>query len=214
MTDQEVLQIYIRLAPFLASLCGPSCEIAVHDLVDTEHSLVAIENNLSGREVGNPLTDFAKGLAKQGTHENADFIANYSGKTKHREFLSATYFIKNEGRLIGMLCVNKDTSVVKQLETVLAQLQTQFNLAPPSNNNYAEELDSPIASLMHSRITAEITQSGISPDRMSSEEKIGIVQRLHENGVTSMKGAVAEISDQLSISIPTVYRYMRKVSSN
>ena len=39
MTDEELLQTYVNLAPFLAKVCGPSCEIVVHSTVDTDRSL-------------------------------------------------------------------------------------------------------------------------------------------------------------------------------
>lgn len=212
MTDQEVLQVYINLVPFLAEVCGHGCEIVVHNLVDPERSLVAIENSISGREPGNPLTDFARGLVEKGSFMNADYIANYSGKTKKCDFLSSTYFIKNEGRLIGMLCVNKDISAIKQMTNMFTILQDHFNLAIPKDSEYSEELDNPVDNIMHTRITETIAQSGIAPTRMSIEEKVQIVQRLQESGVTTMKGAVSEIANQLSISIPTVYRYMKKTS--
>ena len=49
MTDQEVLQLYINIAPFLAEVCGPGCEIVIHDTKEPEHSLAAIYNNVSDR---------------------------------------------------------------------------------------------------------------------------------------------------------------------
>ena len=103
MTDQEMLQIYTGLVPFLAGVCGPGCEIVVHDVTDPEHSLIAIENSLSGRQVGDPLTDLSRELQEKGAYTSAAYIGNYEGKSKGKNFLSSTYFIKNEGRLIGPL---------------------------------------------------------------------------------------------------------------
>lgn len=213
MTDQEMLQIYVGLTPFLAKVCGSSCEIVVHSMADPERSLVAIENSISGREIGNPLTEFARNQAETGVYLDVDYLANYSGRAKNCDFLSSTFFIKNEGRLIGMLCVNKDISTIKQMTNLFAGLQEHFNLAIPKDSEYSENLDNPVDNIMHARITEVVSQSGISPTRMSIEEKVHIVQRLHESGVTTMKGAVAEIADQLSISIPTVYRYMKKAET-
>ena len=102
MTDQEMLQIYTGLVPFLAGVCGPGCEIVVHDVTDPEHSLIAIENSLSGRQVGDPLTDLSRELQEKGAYTSAAYIGNYEGKSKGRNFLSSTYFIKNEGRHISV----------------------------------------------------------------------------------------------------------------
>lgn len=210
MSDQEVLQIYMGLVPFLAKVCGPGCEIVVHDVTDPECSLIAIENNISGREVGNPLTDLARELAEKSAYTDEDYIANYSGRSKECDFLSSTFFIKNEGRLIGLLCVNKDVTTIKQMCSTLHGVLDRFNLELPKESEYYENLDNPVANIMHARITDVINQSGVSPSRMSMEEKVRIVHRLNESGVMSMKGAVAEVARQLSISIPTVYRYINK----
>lgn len=214
MTDQEVLKVYIDLVPFLAKVCGPGCEIVVHDVTDPEHSLVAIQNSISGREVGNPLTDLARELADKSAYTDADFLANYSGRSKGCDFLSSTYFIKNEDRLIGLLCINKDVTTIKQMCSTLHSVLDHFNLASPQESSFSENLDNPVENIMHTRITEVIAQSGISPTRMSMEEKVRIVHRLNESGVMSMKGAVSEVASQLSISIPTVYRYINKTISD
>lgn len=210
MTDQEALQVYIGLAPFLAKVCGNGAEIVVHDMTDPAHSLVAIENAISGREIGNPLTDLAQEVAGKSAYTDADYLANYSGRTKDGQFLSSTYFIKNDGRLIGLLCINKDIGSIKQMTTTLNRLMEQFNLTIPQESALSETLDSPVENIMHARITEVISQSGVEPSRMSMDEKVAVVHRLNETGVMSIKGAVAEVASQLSISVPTVYRYMNK----
>lgn len=211
MTDHEALQIYIGLVPFLAKVCGVGAEIVVHDMTDPEHSLVAIENAISGREIGNPLTDLAREVAEKSAYTDADYLANYSGRTKNGQFLSSTYFVKNEGRLIGLLCINKDIGSVHQMTCTLNHLMEQFNLIIPHESALSENLESPVENIMHTRITEVINQSGVAPSRMSMDEKIAVVHRLNESGVMSIKGAVAEVASQLSISVPTVYRYMNKI---
>lgn len=210
MTDREILQIYTNMLPFFASVCGPGCEIVVHDITDPDHSIVAIENNVSGRELGDPLTDLARELAAQGTYADADFISNYAGRSKGSDFLSSTYFIKNEGRLIGLLCVNKDMTAIQHLAGAMNLLTEQYNLRRPQESAYSEKLDNPVPQILHTRISDIIAEIGIPPARMRMEEKVQIVHRLNETGLLSVKGAVAEVAAQLAISVPTVYRYMNK----
>lgn len=210
MTDSEVLQLYIRLVPFLAEVCGPGSEVVIHDVTDPEHSLIAIRNSVSGRVIGNPMTDLARDLAEKGAYSNTDYLANYTGKSKNGEFLSSTYYIKNEGRLIGLLCINKDMTAVQELNGAVLRLLEQFNLAAPQESEFSENLDNPVATMMHTRIAEIIAQSGVSPARMSLQEKVRVVHRMNEEGVMMMKGAVAEIANQLSVSVPTVYRYLNK----
>lgn len=80
----------------------------------------------------------------------------------------------------------------------------------PQESEISENLDSPIVNMMHTRITDIIAQSGINPSRMSMEEKIRIVHQLNDDGILMMKGAVTEIAEQLSVSVPTIYRYLNK----
>lgn len=210
MTDQEILQIYVNLVPFLAEVCGTGSEVVVHDVNDPEHSLIAICNDVSGRAVGDPMTDLARQIQEKGSYTNEEYLANYSGKSKNGEFLSSTYYIKNEGRLIGLLCINKDMTVVQDAAAALHALLERFNLTAPQQSEYVENLDNPMASMMHTRIAEIIAQCGVPPARMSLQEKVRVVHRMNEEGVMMMKGAVAEIASQLSVSVPTIYRYLNR----
>lgn len=214
MTDEELLQTYIDFVPFLAKTLGPSCEVVIHSMADPAHSLIAIENAVSGRKKGGPLTAFAKELAEKGAFLDGNYLVNYTGKTANKEFLSSTFFIKNEKRLVGMLCINKDLTVFKELDWTLSNLQQQFSLQIPNNSAYSEHLDNPMDLYVRERISEEISKSGVTPTRLSAAEKICIIRRLHERGITTMKGAVAEIAQQLSISVPTVYRYIKKADNS
>ena len=50
MRDRELLESYIPMVRFIAAICGPRCEVVLHDLKDIEHSIIAIENgHISGR---------------------------------------------------------------------------------------------------------------------------------------------------------------------
>lgn len=212
MKDQEILQLYVSLVPFLGEVLGPGCEVVIHDVTDPEHSLIAICNGLSGRKPGNPMTDLARSLAERSAYAESGYLTNYAGRTQNGDFLSSTYYIKNEGRLIGLLCINKDMSSIQDLNVSLHLLLERFNLAAPLESEYTETLDSPVANMMHARISDIIAQSGVSPARMSLAEKIQTVHRLKEDGVLMMRGAVTDVAEQLSVSVPTVYRYLNKPS--
>lgn len=210
VTDQELLQVYVDFVPFLAEVCGPGCEIVIHDVTTPEHSIIAISNGVSGRQLGGPMTDLALELQEKESYTHDSYLTNYTGLSKNGEFLSSTYYIKNENRLIGLLCINKDLSLAKEAGFALQALLEQFNLSAPAQSEYAEHLDNPVADLMHTRIAEIIAQSGVSPVKMTRQEKIRTVHRLNESGILMMKGAVAEIAAQLLVSVPTIYRYLNK----
>lgn len=105
-----LLQQYVRLTDFLGQTLGPDFEIALHDLTNKERSIVAIVNNhISGREVGAPLTGFALQILRDRSYESSNYRLHYNGiSAAGKKLRSSTFFIKDNGHLIGMLCVNFD----------------------------------------------------------------------------------------------------------
>ncbi len=209
MTDKEMMTLYISLTPFIAEVCGKGCEIVIHDVNNKKNSLVSIQNSSTGREIGDSLTDLAKEIIESGEYKTKDYLSGYSGLTKQKEYLSFTYFIKNNNKLIGLLCVNKDMSATKNFTKSLNELFEQFNIAAASSDKVKENLDSSVSEILEDKISTAIANTNLSPDRMSRQEKINLVRRLEEQGILIMKGAVTEIAKQLDISEPTVYRYLK-----
>ena len=210
MTNHELLDIYKSMMPFLADVCGPGCEIVLHDVTDPDHSLIAIQHPLSGRKIGDSMTDLALDLQEKGTYTNESHISNYNGKSKGRDFLSSTYFIKNDGNLIGLLCINKDMSLIQEMNHSLHQLLKQFNLEQPVNSSYAEDLDTSVTDILQKRLSEIIQQFSVNPSQMTREEKISVVHQLSEEGLLSVKGMSSTTAQKLGISIPTLYRYLNK----
>ncbi len=210
MTDKEILDQYIALVPFLAETFGSSCEVLIHDLTDRKSSVVAIANGFnSGRAIGSPITELARRLIDDGAYKDKDYLSNYSGLSKEKHFRSGTFFIKNEGRLIGLLCINRNVDALNTLTGVFEQFMRLNNLMP-ANVEIQEELSDSVESILHSMVRKTIEETGLLPSRMSMNDKVKVVHRLQEQGIMKLKGAVAEIAAQMNISEPTVYRYLNK----
>ena len=206
--DEEILSNYQKLIPFLAEFLGPGCEIVLHDTHTPDCSIIEIRNGYhTKRKVGDPLTDLAREMMESGVYKTHDYLSNYSGSGKGKQFISSTYFIKNEGRLIGMLCLNKDVGVVSELENVIQRMIKQNNLeVKPSK--YSEILDASVNTLLKQSVSDAIIQSGLDPVRMTTHEKIEVIRSMKQKGIFKMKGAVAESARQLDVSEPTIYRYL------
>ncbi|MCQ2554859.1 MAG: PAS domain-containing protein [Clostridia bacterium] len=214
MQDRELLKYYEPLVPFIAALCGESCEVLLHDVTNPDKSVVAIANGFhSNRKIGSPLTDLAKQIISDGTYRTCDYVARYKAYSGAKEFLSYTFFIKNQkNELVGMLCINRDTQVVKELDHVIAALKEQFNLFTDieAESAYREVLDMPAADILHLQVKKAIDEESIPVKRMTQDERVALVLKMKEQGILNMKGAVKEISSQLDISEPTVYRYLNR----
>lgn len=216
MTNQEILSIFRPFVDFLGSALGENVEIVLHDFSDPEHSIIAIAHGYhSGRKIGDPMTDFAREVKNEKIYLSADFKANYRAVSKEKEYLSSSYYIKNNGELIGMLCLNSNTHSANQLVDSVRRLFQDLNLGfmisgEKEKDKIEESLDVPIVSLAKSIIETTVMDYDIAPERMSRDEKMKIVWELDDQGVTQMKGAVFEIAKQLKISESTIYRYISK----
>ncbi len=217
LTSEEKVRSYLPLVDFLAEITGPFSEVVLHDVRDKEHSLVAIRNGqLSGREVGAPMTDFASQILKRGEHNSKDFISNYLGKAGSAgKFLkSSTYFIKDdEGKIIGMLGINTDLSPFWEVQQIVGQFLSVNETINGEENAEApvaaEEPRLSISDMVHAVMEEVLGSYSIDTARMTTEEKKEIVEELNAKGVFLLKGTVAEVAQRLDVSEQTIYRYLK-----
>lgn len=214
MSNRAKLERYLPIAAFLSGVCGEQYEVILHDVSDPERSVIAIYNgHLSGREVGGPMTELARSLVRDRVYEDRDFIANYEGRTRNgKQFVSSTYFIKEEGELVGLICVNHDVSDLTAISRHLHNLMQGFSVPGEGRaGGYTEELDDSISGLSTTLIHNTVLNFGVPPARMTAQEKEDVVQTLEKQGVFATKGSVGQAARELGISEPTVYRYLRHI---
>ena len=119
-----ILQHYIKLTEFLGKALGPDYEVALHDLTRKDRSIIAIANNyISGREVGAPLTNMALSSLRDKSYERMDYhLHYYSINVNGKDLRSSTFFIKDNGKLIGLLCINFDDSRYRAISDHILKL--------------------------------------------------------------------------------------------
>lgn len=223
MTDKEILSLFIPFVTFLGEVLGENTEVVLHDISCPEHSVIAIRHGFhSGRSIGSSLTDFALQVKSNKEYETQDYLVNYRAKAKGKEFVASTYYIKNKGRLIGMLCLNTNTTAVQNFMQTTRKFIETLHIGgavlamenPKEHSGSVEEnLDIPIVSFADSIIAKTIADSNIPPERMTRMEKMKIVWELADQGIPRMKGAISEIARQLQLSESTVYRYISQKAS-
>lgn len=228
------LKKYINLVEFIGSFLPPNCEIVLHDINNIDKSIVAMKNSyISEREIGGPITDFGLMLLKDKVYEKKDYILNYSSRTKNGKILrSSTYFIKDDdNKLIAMLCVNIDLSETKTISNFFDRFLSVYlnnksvNLNSDTDNEIIEDnntkndvdiiehFENSVDDIVGNIVKQNIAKLNIPPERLSAEERIGIVNVLNENGIFLIKGSVAEAAKQLKVSENTIYRYINKINS-
>jgi len=210
---RDILKGYVAIVDFLADMLGVQCEVVLHDLGNPDSAILAIRNGqISGRQVGGPLTDF--GLQAMQNSDARSHYVNYQGKTKSGKILkSSTYFIKGRGNeVIGMLCVNFDVTDLMAAQKVLAGFLAgakDDGRGKNCDDAIEENLTNSVDELLNSLLVGALKRYDLPPERMTSEEKTALVNELEAKGFFLLRGAVAEVAKVLRISEPTVYRYLK-----
>lgn len=206
MTREGLLSSYIPIADFIARMNGEHCEVVIHDVRDVEHSIIYItQPSITDRHRGNGMTDYAIQLVRSKRYLTAPFVVNYVGGTEERVLRSSTYFIKDQGELVGLLCVNIDVEYLLEGIDILRQA---LILDPAKLQR--QEIFQP-GGTIEERMEA-IFQRGLmgrEPHQLSPREKRQIVHELRRDGVFDLKGKVSQVARRLEVSEKTVYRYLK-----
>lgn len=219
-TTHALLRQYVKLTEFLGAALGPDYEVALHDLTDKSRSIIAIANGyISGREIGAPLTNMALSVLKDESYEWQDYRLHYSGVSAAGNPLrSSTMFIKEDGKLIGMLCINFDDSRFQSFAQQVLTLchPNQFVQAldqPPEEGHAArpETFRNSTEAVAQDAVTHELERLGVPADRLTSEERLQIIDALEKSGIFLLKGAVKDVAAGLGCSQASVYRYLSHI---
>jgi class 3 adenylate cyclase len=106
----EFLENYARIVRLIGkSFPNSGIEILLHNLADPSHSLVALENNVTGRHLGAGATNLVIDLKKRQLF-NEDKL-NYELTIGSRKFKCTTIpIVRKEFGVIGAICINVDAN--------------------------------------------------------------------------------------------------------
>ncbi len=191
---------------------GPDYEVVLHDVTDTSRSIVAIENgHVTGRSIGDPLTDFGLFSLKKIEENSTDFSSNFLARSEDgRRIRSNTLFLRDEdGSVIGYLCINYDMTKAEMMKSMIDHL-TSIGSSLYSEH-FIEGGPSRSEDILERNLKM-IRRSVGKPLRLSSRpEKIQAVRKLDEEGFFLLKGAVEAFAQESGNSVYTVYGYLRAV---
>jgi predicted transcriptional regulator YheO len=223
VVPNTLLQHYVKLTAFLGQALGPDYEVALHDLTDKNRSIIAIANNhVSGREIGAPLTNVALSILMDKSYETQDYRLHYHGVSINgKKLRSSTMFIKQNGRLIGMLCINFDDSRYRAVSDHILSLchpdlfvtELQPGAVESPRPAAPEKFRNTSEAVAADAIARELEHMGVSADRLTSEERLRIITALDAGGIFLFKGAVKDVAAELHCSQASVYRYLSQIRS-
>ncbi|MEU0527149.1 helix-turn-helix transcriptional regulator [Streptomyces niveus] len=206
MTEDELL---LREAETIVTAIGRMfpglCEVVLHDLRNPEHAIRAIENNESGRSVGDPATEL--GIARIRDPDYPSVIQNYPNTFPDgRPAKSTSIGIRNSaGEYVAAICLNLDVSL---FATVARSLHNLVR---------TDEREQSFTETLRARTTTELralaeefaAERGRTPHALDSTEKREMVRFLRDEGFLDVKNAVRTLTDILGVSRATVYNYLK-----
>ncbi|MFF3934819.1 helix-turn-helix transcriptional regulator [Streptomyces phaeofaciens] len=204
--DEHFIREAEKIAVALGRMFPGLCEVVLHDLRDPQHAIRRIENNISGRQVGDSATEL--GLARVADPQYPSVIQNYPNRFPDgRPAKSTSIGIKNEaGEYIAALCLNLDVSVLSPVTLALTNLVATDT----------EHRDQPLESLrdrnareLRQVVEALSAERAGTPRSLSRPDKKALVRRLHSDGYFDSRDAAQTIADLLGVSRATVYNYTK-----
>ncbi len=218
----DILDYYVKLVDFLGQVMGEDTEVVLRDCRKPNHDIIAIANgHVSGRTIGAPITDFTLSVLASEQWRERDYVVNYLGKAKpNKKLRSSTYFIRENGELVGQLCINIDTTKYQKLGEEILRLGG-LHLLPKEEDGLVcgktvETFSNDVIKDLLEKAVREIMGSceAIVRERLTQEDRLAIVEKLNQSGLFQLKGAVGEAAEYLYCSEASIYRYLSKVTKN
>lgn len=206
--DRAILKGVKSVMKGIAFIYGSNCEVVLHSMESSDRPIVAIENNhVSGRDVGEPMSDFVFKLLEDMSTADEPFINFFKNTTLSKnELKSCTTLIRNsQDIIIGALCINMDLSVsVKDFMRDFIQSDSD-QYSGTKTAAYTQTTRELIDSSIDSALEEVNKQRGLS----STERNKAVVYELYKKGIFSVKKGVEITAEELGISRFTVYNYLK-----
>ncbi|MDA3809798.1 MAG: PAS domain-containing protein [Spirochaetaceae bacterium] len=208
--DYAILKGVQSVMKGIAFIYGNNCEVVLHSMEHDDRAIVAIENNhVSGRDVGEPMSDFVFQLLEDMSTADEPFINFFKDTTLSKnELKSCTTLIRNsKDRIIGALCINMDLSMPVSL---FFKDFLQFDSDKYSSTKtaaYTQTTRELIDSSINIAMEDVNKQRGLS----STERNKAVIFELYQKGIFSVKKGVEITAEELGISRFTVYNYLKAI---
>lgn len=227
--DQELKRHYTQIVDFLGHILGQDYEVALHELDDDSNKIVAIANGeLTGRRLGSPLSNKMLEFVAGNMHKTADYVLRFESTAANgKKMCSNSMFIRDaDGELVGLLCINFDSSRYEELagqvldlcgNMMLPRVESGTNLIADSNDPSEAAAKQPyptsIAGATASIVSSVVASYPVEVSRLTQDEKMEIMDILNRKGVFLLKGSVSYVAKELRSSEASIYRYLGKLNN-
>ena len=203
--EQKLLLDQLKqVAHGVGATFAPFCEVVLHDLLDPKHAVLAVHNNLSGRQIGSAATEL--GLARILDPDYPQVLPNYANQfADGRPVKSTSIGIKDaDGQYIAALCLNLDLSLFKGLQSAMSQF-----VAVDTDAVLGESLDPANAEAIRQRIDRYAARLLKTPRTLKVEERRALLKALKADGLLEVRRSMETVAAYLGVSRASVYGYAK-----
>lgn len=212
------LEEYKSIMKFLSLYLGHDFELILSDTEQILHIENSFDNSL---QAGSPLRDMQKELIHNPDCQSIPYTINYRDMTQSKEKLrSATYFIRDNEELIGLLTINMKVTSLLSMRDTLENLINGCGSHNRTSNSvdsqkpavYYESLSQSSTDLIDAVMEEACRRFKATPDRFTTEEKLSTVREMDKRGIFLVKGSVSEVAKKLNSADVTIYRYLHQIN--
>ncbi|WP_432727348.1 helix-turn-helix transcriptional regulator [Variovorax sp. W6] len=200
--NKQLLEMLSNMAEGLGQTFAPFCEVVVHDLSNPKNAIYAIENSLSGREVGESVTEL--GLARIRDPEFPAVIANYANTFPDgRKVKSTSIGIKDEsGEYVAALCLNVDLTLFQSFQGAISQFT---RIDDKEVHEHLEAGGGNHSDRIHARIDEFAAARATTPRSLKPADRKQLVQELKKAGMLEVRRGAEIAAAHMGVSRATVY---------
>jgi predicted transcriptional regulator YheO len=205
--SETVLDVAVQIAKAIQPSIGNICEIVVHDFNDLKASVIAYEGNLTGRQIGAPVTPLSLEILADGG--NNRILKDRLLTTEDGRVIKSTVvaLCNAEGRVVGSFCLNIDVTSLRHAVGLLEDLAGEAGDSSPYT--FPDDLPELVRSVMEQE-TRRLGRPLVSLDPKSRRE---VVRSLDDHRIFAIRNSAKLIAEQLGVSKATLYADLEKMRS-
>jgi predicted transcriptional regulator YheO len=206
--DRVLLERYFLVAEMISRCCGSGCEVLIYSYEDYGKAIIKIINgHVSGRSLGDPITEFGLKRAKAAFENQEDITGPYLARTMGGALLKGiTMVIRNEeNRPIGAFCINIDLSI--PMERFVKEFLLSIDQSATADEILVPDLSEKVATVLAEEMDALSRVTGVSPSK-----RINLVTALECRAFSISRVRGAWVGN-LGGTRHTIYKYLRNLKT-
>ncbi len=202
-----ILRSYASVIDGIQKTFGDHCEVVLHDYRDRDHSVVAVAGDVTGRQVGSPMSLIGLNMLRQGDDAVDDL--NYITRLPDGRVLkSSTMLLRtSDGHVIGALCMNIDITELRSVGRLIGQLTGLDDEREAPQTTFSPDPDA----VIDSALAEAESVLGHPLTRLTTTERMEVFRLLDQSGVLQLRRSVPVIAQRLGLSRATVYNYLMRI---